>query len=377
MLVAYTEQNEPFVLNSSMPHTTLHQLRTTTKFYCPQCKEPLVFKIGTFKTPHFAHLSTNHCENQFSEGETEQHLKGKEQLYHFLKSLGLQAELEAYLPTIKQRPDILINAQERRYAIEFQCSPISFERLNERNIGYNKDSIAPIWIPATPAKIVQKGIQKVALSEQTKQFLAPSDRHHYLMSYNPNLRQFFYISNLMFLHGNSYLAKIQVLPLSRQNFPFFIPKLLNKSELKQFLSIYELLKHNFLLSRVLISRHGVNDLMLRSIYELRLQINSLPSFLGIPLKGSEALKVFSIEWQIALFYFIFFTKITIADLNIPSIRFFLKWAKLPETPQSIEVVQAYCQILNSLGIQNHFQKVPAEALVERLCTHFLAMGIDY
>lgn len=372
MLVAYTEQDKPFILNSSIPHTTLQQLRATTKFYCPQCKQPLVFKIGPLKIPHFAHYSTNECENLFSEGETEQHLKGKEQLYNFLKSKGFQVELEAYLPAIQQRPDILLKDHGgRQYAIEFQCSPISSERLTERNSGYSNENIAPIWIPLTPGKVVQKGIQKVGLSAQMKQFIKASDRHHYLMSYDPTLRQFFYISNLLFLQGNSYIAKVQALSIEKQNFPFYIPKTLAKHELKQYLNLYERIKHNYLHSRVLISRNGVNDLALRSFYELRLDLNSVPAYIGIPLKGSEALNVFSIEWQIALFYFLHLAQKAISELTVPSIRFFLKWAKLPETPQAIEVVQAYCRILDSLKVWNQFQKISKDALFQQLHPHFL------
>lgn len=374
MLVAYTEQNEPFILNSSISQTTLHQLRKSKKFYCPLCKQQLLFKIGSLKIPHFAHVSKSHCENQFSDRESEMHLKGKEQLYGFLSELDLDPQLEPFLPSIQQRPDILFNNHNHQpVAIEFQCSPISSDILCTRNSGYERENISPIWIPNTPDKIVRKGIQKISLSKNYQQFKLDSKHHPYIMTYNPTVRQFFYLTNLMYLHGNTFISKVQALPLSNQKFPFYIPKSLTKNEFKQFFLINQQVKHNYLQARVLLSRNGVNDLLLRSAYELRMNLHELPNYIGVPLKGSEALKVFSVDWQLALFYFLYTTKIDLNRMKGQTIYYFLKWARLPESRNAYKVVYNYSRLLEEVEVQHSYQTIQDEKLLKGLYYHFLAL----
>lgn len=373
MLLAYTEQNKPFILNSSIPQTTLHQLRKTKKFYCPLCKQQLLLKIGSLKIPHFAHYSRSNCENQFSERESEVHLKGKEQLYSLFKALEFDTQLEPYISSVKQRPDILLEDNTtQRIAIEFQCSPISLERLNARNTGYKSEEILPIWIPDTPDKITKKGVQKITLSKNYQQFKT-TNHHPYIMTYNPNARQFFYISNIIYLHGNSFISKIQTIPLTSQKFPFYIPKPITKNEFDQLWLIYQQTKQYYLQTRVLLNRNGVNDLLLRSAYELRMNLDSLPNYIGVPLKGSEGLKIFSSDWQLALFYFIHTTKIELRQMKGQSIYYFLKWARLPETRIAYEVIRNYCSFLETLSIQHSYQSISDEKLLAVLYNHFLAI----
>ncbi|HWK22472.1 MAG TPA: competence protein CoiA family protein [Ureibacillus sp.] len=374
MLVAYTDQNEPFILHTSISQSTLYQLRKTKKFFCPLCKQPLLFKIGSIKVPHFAHYPQDTlCENLFSEKESEVHLKGKEQLFNLFKVLGLKAELESYLPNIKQRPDVLLKEKNQQFAIEFQCSPISKERLTERNSGYKVEGIAPIWIPNTPAKIIKKGIQKISLNKNYQLFKLAPHTHPYIMSYNPIMQQFFYISNLMFLQGNSFISKVQTIPLENQRFPFYEPKQITISEFKQFFLIYQQVKHNYLKRRVLLSRTGVNDLLLRSAYELRMDLNTLPNYIGIPIKGSEILKEFSVDWQLALFFYIYTTKIEINNLSGQTIYDYLKWARMPVVKEAFEAVNNYCKLLKKLSVKHSYQTIQEHKLMEVLYTHFLAL----
>ncbi|MEK9197547.1 competence protein CoiA [Ureibacillus sp. 179-F W5.1 NHS] len=377
MLVAYTEQNKRFVLNSSIPKTTLKQLRQMERFYCPQCKEPLLLKIGTFKIPHFAHYSKKECEHRFSERESEQHLLGKEQLYQLFHYLGLQVEIEPYLSELKQRPDLLIEKENRRFAIEFQCSPITLQRLKERNFGYKSNGIVPFWIPKTPNKSYQKGIQIISLNKQLQLFKMTVDRHSYIMEYNPIVRQFLYMTNLMHLYGNRFISKVQVIPRMKQQFPFYIPKQLTEQEFKQYFILFNRVKHNYLQSVLFVNKKGVHHLLLRSLYELRLNGQTLPNYIGIPIHGSEHLKVSPLEWQAALFYFLHVTKKSLAQINQTVILQFIKWAKLPETNFAISVVRDYCKILESLSIEHYRQSIHYEELFYQLYSHFLAIKTKY
>ena len=105
-------------------------------FSCPGCKQPVVLKRGRVKMPHFAHSKRAQC-NSFSEGETMEHLQNKA-----LMQQWSGGQLEAYLPKLQQRPDVLW----QQVAIEVQCSRLSLERLVERVVNYRKHGYTSWWL---------------------------------------------------------------------------------------------------------------------------------------------------------------------------------------------------------------------------------------
>lgn len=115
-------------------------------YHCPACGHPVQFRQGKVKIAHFAHLPGANCS--VSEGETAEHLLGKHQLRKWLSALGEDPQLEVYLPEINQRPDLLL--RKSQIAVEFQCSPLTVQRLRERNTGYRQLGIKPIWILGRP-----------------------------------------------------------------------------------------------------------------------------------------------------------------------------------------------------------------------------------
>jgi len=114
-------------------------------FYCPCCEGRVFLKAGKIKLPHFAHAPHQICD-AVSEGETEEHLLGKKQLYEWLVKQHYEVELEKYFTTFKQRADLYVMVNGKEYAIEFQCSVISLEQIKKRTKMYVKHHITPIWI---------------------------------------------------------------------------------------------------------------------------------------------------------------------------------------------------------------------------------------
>lgn len=107
-------------------------------WHCPGCKGEVRLKRGPLLAAHFAHVSLADDCQSFSEGETAEHLSGKLLLANWAKG----SELEAYLPELKQRPDVLWG----NLAMEFQCSRLSFDRFLERTKNYIEQGYAPWWI---------------------------------------------------------------------------------------------------------------------------------------------------------------------------------------------------------------------------------------
>lgn len=131
-----------------------------TGYRCPGCNELVILRRGRHKIAHFAHRPGSKC--RLGEGETSEHLLGKRQLLQWYRQQGYQVKLEAYLPQIAQRPDLLLTEKDRRVAIEFQCSPLSLERLRERNAGYRQCGISFHWLLGAPYQKRRLQMAKVA-----------------------------------------------------------------------------------------------------------------------------------------------------------------------------------------------------------------------
>lgn len=115
------------------------------RYFCPDCKDKLILKQGNKLTAHFSHYKK--CDNPtFSEGETTEHVSGKLWLFEQCLRHNLNTVLEAYLPNIQQRPDILVTYKGQLFAIEFQCSRISLNCIQHRTKGYLDQGIKVIWI---------------------------------------------------------------------------------------------------------------------------------------------------------------------------------------------------------------------------------------
>ncbi|WP_342559361.1 competence protein CoiA family protein [Metasolibacillus sp. FSL K6-0083] len=374
MLVAHNEQGELIVITEDICLKQLQYLRQTTTFYCPQCKQPLQLKIGRVKIPHFAHKRLNDCDASFSEGESPIHLLGKQQLFSFFQKRVEHIALESYLSPLQQRPDLFLIQQNRQYAIEFQCSVIPSEQIDERTAGYERYGIIPLWITKTPNKLPTFGIRKIILSQFYQQFFKRYKGQLYLLTYDAVHSRFVYFSNLQYIQGRTWLAHIQPLPLDKQHFPFFVPNLLTKQQMREMLNLYEQHKINFFRTKVFFNRRGLKDLFLRGLYEQRLHFEQLPNYIGIPIKGDEAISLFSVEWQSHLFFFLHIYKLQLAQLNEQKIYAFLRWARLPQSVKAFLVVEQYVTFLRSIGVESLADKVEDTTLFQHLFSELIAFS---
>src|SRR5690625_7130866 len=63
-----------------------------------------------------------------------------------VKSPTDQCAIGVYLKEIQQQPDLLLTINNRHIALEFQSSRIPVSVIKQRNIGYEKANIIPIWL---------------------------------------------------------------------------------------------------------------------------------------------------------------------------------------------------------------------------------------
>lgn len=366
MLVAMTD-NQYFMLDSSYSRDKLKQLKMQHTFYCPQCNEEVLLKIGQVMSPHFAHRANSHCDRAFSEGETEDHLKGKIALYYFLKNYSNHVKLEPTFRALFQRPDIYIEKNQKSYAVEFQCSTISTELLQKRTRTYCQHDIHPIWIYRTKDEWITcvQQITTLSINRFLQQFIQPNESP-YILSYQPQSKLFLYISPIMHVHQNQYIVKLSKLPLEKQCFPMLVPKKVSYEEYEKMYRLYEENKKHYVLRKMRTSKLGVQDRLLRALYELRLEKDRLPCFLGVPSKNAAALKVHAIEWQAALFYYMHLHEMEMHHWNMHTINHFLQWTKLTADREGVTAIVHYIRLLKHFHIRTLNDRAEAMQIMKFL-----------
>lgn len=146
-----------FALNQrdQLIHAT--QASADHQYYCLKCHQPLQVKTSRRGNQFFSHVSVHSPH-----GQTQEHLLGKQQIFMWALRHGWSPNQEYYLDQIDQRPDVYLSIHGQPVAIEFQCSPITLEKIQERNDGYRSLNIPFRWLlgstyerKMSPAKIAQ------------------------------------------------------------------------------------------------------------------------------------------------------------------------------------------------------------------------------
>lgn len=212
MLVAMRRNGEAVSLLNSDSREAWERQRSEETFYCPVCKEKVHLKLGTIKQWHFAHESMKSCVGS-SEPESPLHLNGKRQLYSWLARQQVQVALEPYIPSIQQRPDILFKAHEQVYALEFQCSPITVERLLARTQGYHSKNILPLWIIGKPHMQGKQTLQNLKAYEWCMLQEYQNSPQLFLTYYFPSKQTFLFLENILPLSTKKVLVTPQKVPL--------------------------------------------------------------------------------------------------------------------------------------------------------------------
>ncbi|ALO04587.1 competence protein CoiA family protein [Lactiplantibacillus paraplantarum] len=173
-------------------------------YQCPGCSQPVRLKRGSVVVPHFAHVHVTDC-HIFSEGETAEHLCGKQLLATWFAASGYKVRLEAELADLHQRPDVLVQrATAPPLALEFQCAPLSVDRLAARTHGYWRHGYQVLWLLGRPYQ------RQLHLNSKALKFL------QYQQQWGPYLL-FLHVTtaNVQLLH---HILTLDAEPLSYQSY---------------------------------------------------------------------------------------------------------------------------------------------------------------
>ena len=354
----------------------MRQWRQSQLFYCQQCNTQVQLKVGDIIIPHFSHMKDASCSTLFSEGESQEHLRGKQQLYGFLQQYAKNVELEPFLKKLAQRPDILLTTPTESIPIEFQCSTIPIADIESRSDGYRSIGMNPIWILHTPAKFVHApvGIGVFHLSKFHESFLTnTSPEGLTLLTYNPQTERFHYLTSLICIAGKRYIGMHRTLPLSLQVFPFARPKAPSKNEIRKYTAIYISMRTQFIQSCILLNRKGVNNPFLRMCYEMRTLPVHLPQWIGLPVLFNNIFKEHDCEWQLAFLYHMRREGINIMEITNSQVRRYVSRLNGSSEGQ-LKACLAYLKYLRFIGVHSIKDStvISEEEIFELLSGRFLA-----
>lgn len=362
-------------LTRDIEYDELIELKRREQFYCPQCQEPLLMRIGQVVIPHFAHQKNSNCKSMFSEGETTTHLLGKQLLYEKFQKLNLNVQLEPYLKELTQRPDLLIAINSKKFAVEFQCSTIPIPQMESRTKGYLKEKMTPIWILKTPndKQPFNDGIQLLKFSPFKQRFITYTQDCTHMMTFDPESESFVYFSHLVPLGGYRFIGKVQHLSLEAQHFPFLTAKQLSESDFQIYWQLWKQERQLFLSRRLLVSRKGVQDAFLRACYFLRIQAEKLPLFIGIPVANNLRFSVVDAEWQLLWLMFLVENGEQFTYLSRKMIHnFSQKYPSLFLNDEAVHSVKTYNFLLRKLGITSMQSEFDEKRLLNLIYAQILA-----
>ena len=376
ILTAKLDDGTIVVLTEAVSREQLRKWRRSTLFYCPQCSESVQLKVGDIVIPHFAHKKDKSCTTLFSEGESKEHLLGKQQLYSLFNRLGHSVKLEPYFSSLSQRPDLLVTTKTKKIPIEFQCSTIPIKLIDSRTSGYQKEGMNPIWLLHTPLKLktLPQGVCKFQLSAYEKKFLKKfSLKGIVLLTYNPQMQQFHYFSSLLHIAGRRFIGIHRILPNSKQIFPFAQPKVPTDADLQNYVNLYLLARKRFLQNRILLNRRGVNDPFLRGCYELRILPSELPLTIGIPMASMNPFQEHPCEWQLAFTNYLHINQLSVDHITEDGLLDFVKAFRGPSDLQ-LQACRNYCYFLCSINMKsvNAFECFDEKEFSRKFSHEFLA-----
>ncbi|WP_174612802.1 competence protein CoiA [Virgibacillus ihumii] len=264
------------------------------QFRCPACDEPVIIKAGQKMVPHFAHRSKQNCPSSEG-GEGAYHEKGKLLLYKWLRHQQLDVELEAYLPEIMQRPDVLLRVNNRILAIEYQCARIPVEQVHKRNKGYRQAGIIPIWILGAN-RLERRGQHQLKLDAFHLQFIHQfsSEFPLTLFFFCPQSFQFISFQDLFFTSQNKAIGKFSIRRLDRMRFTDVFHENFISNQAIGPLWVKE--KQNLRI-RAAKRLYGSEMTWHQWLYLKRTHKEYLPSIIHMPVRGQILMKTPPWDWQ--------------------------------------------------------------------------------
>lgn len=129
------------------------------EYFCPICRNSVIFKNGSINVPHFAHKS-DACKDTWHYDMSDWHFSMQNRFPED------QREVVIKEGGVTHRADILL----KNMIIEFQHSPISIDELQERNIFYRSAGYKIAWVFDVQDQYDYESIQSVDTDNDSLMF---------------------------------------------------------------------------------------------------------------------------------------------------------------------------------------------------------------
>ncbi|EMA6345019.1 competence protein CoiA family protein [Bacillus cytotoxicus] len=295
LFVAKRENGETIHLLYHQDKKTLLILRERERFFCPACGKEVQLKLGNQKVWHFAHKNIEQCIGS-AEPESNYHMRGKEQLYRWIISQKIRAEIEKYIPEIRQRPDILIERNGKSLALEYQCTSISTNQLQKRTYAYQKAGIQIIWILG--GNQLKRNAPYWTSVSSFHAFCIQSYPQPYLLFFCPDKKIFQkcifltpFSTNIHFAHIIPFSIRTSTFENIFQQIPF------RKGALERVWKN----KKNLFRMHALPIWNDHQKALLRMFYQLKISPSIFPSEIGVPLPSAFSFQTSPFIWQAFLY----------------------------------------------------------------------------
>lgn len=212
------------------------QAKERSRYFCPHCQNEVILKRGVIKVAHFSHKvsSTTYCQKQ----ETVEHFQLKYQLAQWLRLQGHHVNIEPYVASCFQYPDLIVNGT---IAIEIQFSRINIKDVVKRSNGLLKSGYHIIWIIKNPH--YNGHTHTLTLSDFERTFIDVTRRE--LVAWDTIRERFYLYSDIQYVSGKRFLAirkyitlsqLIQLFdPIKRNSYETMITFKLSEIEIKRYL----------------------------------------------------------------------------------------------------------------------------------------------
>lgn len=296
MLTAITKTNKKVCLGYDYKKETLLTLRRKEEFFCPVCGDAVLLKLGDQRIFHFAHKNGGTCRD-FYENESTYHMEGKRQLYQWLIHQKIPSVLEYYDREIQQRPDVMFKYNGKKYALEYQCSPIPDKVFCKRTESYLVNGYIPLWIMGS-THIQQKRSNFVSLSNFHYLFLRhTSDGTLYIPSYCSEKHLFHFLGHILSYSIKNAFVQRSLVPPNQINVNGLLnPKLNEQIQIDNWNTELEQIKYH-------LSLHPSPQQypFLHELYNRNLNLLLLPLEIGLPVRHSSLIQTSPIIWQTYIF----------------------------------------------------------------------------
>jgi competence CoiA-like predicted nuclease len=359
LFVAYDEKGSLVnVAEKKWTKQGLVKLRDHNNFICPTCSNDVELKIGTVITAHFAHKKLTGCTMK-GEAETQYHMKGKIDLFEWLQKQSTltdaDIQLEPYISTIKQRPDILFLNGDKSVPIEFQCSTIDSNLLKKRSLQYQKLDMRVLWILGAKS-LKRTGTMSFQLSSFQWLFARSTNLRDplTLTSYCPDLKSFIILHTIIPFSPRSVITNHSKYPLHSISFH----KLVNQQPNKRTIMVAWIDKiRRFRQKAIRFQSKDTKALNLFLYQAKQLPLTYLPSLAFLPLNLNYLIESPVYVWQGWILLYIEAIPLN-TSFTFQDVYYYL--AK--------KVKEGIISIRNLLSVDVHYSFVIKEYLIQ-LC-HF-------